>query len=214
MRKKVALVDYGVGNLQSVRWALEAVGANVIQTYDPKKIISADCLVLPGVGAFGHCMEKLRDCQLVEVLQKYPMTGKPMLGICVGMQILLDCSEEFGFYEGLGIVSGEVKKISDRSVDGKIQKVPYIGWNPIYKLSRKNANCSPFDNLLSGHHYYFVHSYSAVVENEENILAQTNYGGHTVVAAIQSGNVFGVQFHPEKSASNGICFLENFLISA
>lgn len=211
MHKTVALVDYGVGNLQSVRWALEAVGAEVIQTADHNKIMSADCLVLPGVGAFGHCMKKLNDYGLPDILKAYSTSGRPMLGICVGMQMLMDSSEEFGFHEGLGIIPGSVKKIPSCSLDGVVQKVPCVGWSPIYHRLRGGCLEKPLDKIVEGSHFYFVHSYSVIPKKQENILAKTNYGNREIVAVIRSGNVFGVQFHPEKSASNGLLLMESFL---
>ncbi len=211
MSKYVVLVDYGVGNLLSVRRALEAVGAEVIQTASQHKIESAERIVLPGVGAFGHCMKELYRHGLVNVLRKYSHSGRPMLGICVGMQMFMESSEEFGLHEGLGLISGSVKKIPNKSIDGYVQKVPYIGWSSVHRCGDGGGLATPLDGVVDGSYFYFVHSYSVNTCNIENTIAETYYGGRPIVAAIQSGNTFGVQFHPEKSAKKGLSVMKQFL---
>lgn len=211
VRKKVVLVDYGVGNLKSVRWALEAVGAEVIQTSEISQVIAAERLVLPGVGAFGHCMDKLRSHGLFDTLKAYASSGRPMLGICVGMQMLMESSDEFGFNEGLAVIPGRVEKIQSTLLDVSLQKVPCVGWSPIYRNDNKGFFETPLDKTVDGAHFYFVHSYSVIAKNPENILAETFYFGKSVVAAIQSKNIFGVQFHPEKSSVEGLLMIKQFL---
>jgi imidazole glycerol-phosphate synthase subunit HisH len=211
MSKSVVLVDYGVGNLLSIRRALEAAGVNVIQTSNQQQIASAERIVLPGVGAFGHCMQELNRFGLVKVLQEYSRSGRPMLGICVGMQILVESSEEFGVHEGLGLISGTVKKIPSRSIDGEVQKVPCVGWCPVSRSSLGNYLGTPLEGTSDGTHFYFIHSYSVKTSNKESILAETYYGSGSIIVAIKTGNTFGLQFHPEKSSAAGLDVMRQFL---
>jgi len=204
-----ALIDYGVGNLYSVEKALTAVGAKVTVTSDAKILEQAEKLVLPGVGAFGDCMKNLEETGLIPTILEQAAVGKPLLGICVGLQILFEESEESPDVKGLGIFKGVVKKI-----DAKNLKLPQIGWNSI-KVGRKNSAIkfsSPklFNNLTEKNYFYFVHSYHAVPSNESLITATTDYG-ETVTAAVELGNIFATQFHPEKSGDVGLQVLKNFV---
>jgi len=211
MSNSVVLVDYGVGNLLSVRWALEAVGADVIQTADSRAIATAERIVLPGVGAFAHCMAELHRYNLIDSLKDFSRSGRPMLGICVGMQMMMDASEEFGFNEGLGLIPGFVKKIRDTNANGDAHKIPHIGWNAITSQNQTRWLNTPLEGTAQKTHFYFVHSFSAAPEIAENLLATTNYGGLPITAAIQTGNTFGLQFHPEKSGPDGLAIMKKFL---
>ena len=204
-----ALIDYGVGNLYSVEKALTAVGANVTVTSDAKILEQAEKIVLPGVGAFGDCMKNLEATGLIPTILEQAATGKPLLGICVGLQIMFEESEESPSVKGLGIFKGVVKKISAENL-----KLPHIGWNSI-KIGRKDSAIkfsSPklFANLDDKSYFYFVHSYHAVPSNASLITATTDYG-ETVTAAVELGNIFATQFHPEKSGDVGLQVLKNFV---
>jgi len=195
----IAIVDYDMGNLRSVQKAFERVGAPAIITRDAGLIASASRLVLPGVGAFGLCMERLRGYGLVDPIKEFIAGGKPFLGICLGLQLLFEESEEFGRQEGLGILKGRVKRFA---VPGL--KVPHMGWNNVNILRTSRL----FDGIPDGTHFYFVHSYYVELA-EEVATGQTEYGA-AFPSAIQKGNVFATQFHPEKSQSAGLKMLENF----
>ena len=218
MSKKVTIVDYGMGNLLSVKRALEYCGAEVNVTEKLSNIASIDRLVLPGVGAFGDCMAELKERGLQSSIMEYIVTGRPFLGICVGMQVLLDESEEFGFHQGLGIIAGKVKAIPNTSASGVRHNIPHIGWTEIYP-----PNCQSVDHkvgvftegVLRGIRYgtscYFVHSYTAEPLIGSNRLADSYYNGRRIAAAIIKDNVVGLQFHPEKSGVEGIKILSNFM---
>lgn len=205
----IALIDYGVGNLYSVEKALAYVGGEVALTSDAKDLKRADKLVLPGVGNFGDCMRNLEATGLIPTILEQVLTHKPLLGICVGLQILFEGSEESPEVRGLGVFKGVVKKIH---ADGL--KIPHMGWNSI-KIGRKN-NLVNFgaSKILAGlsdaPYFYFVHSYHAVPSNENLITATTDYG-ENVTAAVELGNIFATQFHPEKSGDVGLKVLKNFI---
>ena len=202
MNKEIILIDAGTGNLRSVQKALEAVGANVLRTDDPKKVISGGRVVLPGVGAFGDFMSGLRARGLEDVVNEVAKRGVPLLGICVGMQSLFDIGEEMGEHKGLGLLQGKVVKFADSlSV-----KIPHTGWN---QLEAKN-DARLFDQVDDGAYVYFNHSYYCQPQNSSDILATTDYGIN-YVCAVQRENIFGVQFHPEKSQAIGLKILKNFL---
>lgn len=200
----IAIVDYGVGNLRSVAKALEKVGAEVVVT-DSKSVISkADGVVLPGVGAFGMCMENLASAGLDRCVRDAAGSDKPFLGICVGMQILFDESEEFGPVKGLGILPGVVRRFDRRTLD---MKIPHMGWNQLEIKGRTRA--PHLRGVPDGASVYFVHSY--FVETEVNTLAaSTTTYGRTFVSSVWSDNIFATQFHPEKSQVQGLKLLSNF----
>ncbi|WP_419885519.1 imidazole glycerol phosphate synthase subunit HisH [Paenibacillus sp. B-A-8] len=198
----VAIVDYGMGNLHSVSKAVERLGYECVVTGDAEKILAADSVILPGVGAFGDAMEQLRESGLDLVVKQVAAGTQPLLGICLGMQLLFSSGEEHGSYEGLDILSGSVVRFAPR--DG--YKVPHMGWN---KLSFRQPQSPLFADLDEGH-VYFVHSYHALVAKESDLLAVTDYG-YPVTAIVGQDNVFGMQFHPEKSGELGIKLLGNFL---
>ena len=200
----IAIVDYNMGNLASVQNAFAKLGCETVVESDPSKFKDYDKLVLPGVGAFGDAMEHLKDRNMIKPLQDYAKSGKYMLGICLGMQLLFDSSEEFGQHEGLGIIKGHVKAF-DTSKFSEPLKVPHMGWNRMFTKDHPL-----FNNLDEEHYLYFVHTYHVICENEENIIGRTYYG-YEFTSAVASGNVFGIQPHPEKSHDNGLHILENFI---
>ncbi|MHA6533795.1 imidazole glycerol phosphate synthase subunit HisH [Paenibacillus sp. BAC0078] len=198
----VAIVDYGMGNLHSVSKAVERLGYKSLVTGDAGEILSADSVILPGVGAFGDAMEHLRSSGLDAVVKKAAASGQPLLGICLGMQLLFSSSEEYGTHEGLNLFPGSVVRFEPR--EG--YKVPHMGWNRLEFLQPQ----SPLFAGLEEGHVYFVHSYHATVAKESDLLAVTDYG-HPVTSIVGRDQVFGMQFHPEKSGELGIKLLGNFL---
>ena len=199
----IAIVDYGVGNLFSLSRSLAYVGADVCVTGDREKIKRADKILLPGVGAFGDAIKKLRAACLDEVLVSEAKKGKPILGICLGMQLLFDKSFEYGEHTGLGLIKGEIRPIADKIE--KNLKVPHIGWNSL-ELTEKKSEL--FKYIHDGDFVYFVHSYYAA-DCEESVIANAEYGAK-LTAAVQNGNVYGCQFHPEKSGKTGLAILRAF----
>ena len=199
----ITMIDYGASNIRSAQKAFEAVDGRVQLTSDPEVVRRADKLVLPGVGAFGVGMNALRQGGLDSAVCEAADAGIPLLGICLGMQFLLDESDEMGRFEGLGLIPGRVTRFE---LDDKQLKVPHMGWNQI----EHNESHPLLKAVPSGSHTYFVHSYYCVPANEEDIAAVTEYG--TPFASIVSrGNVHGIQFHPEKSQKRGLQLLRNFL---
>ena len=198
----VAIVDYGVGNLFSLRCSLNAIGADVIVTGDANEIEKADRVILPGVGAFRDAAQKLRDTGLDKVLVRLAKGGKPLLGICLGMQMLFEKSYEFGEYEGLGLIKGSVRPIAD--VIPADLKIPQIGWNALDFKKESDL----FRNIKNGDYVYFVHSFYAA-DCDEAVIATCEYGA-PLTAAVQKGNVCGCQFHPEKSGEVGLSILRAF----
>lgn len=196
----IAIIDYGMGNLHSVSKAVERLGYEAFVTADPRTILDADGAILPGVGAFGDAMQNLRNTGLDEVAKFYAASGKPMLGICLGMQLLFGESSEYGQHAGLNLLPGEVIRFSGDF------KIPHMGWN---KLSFLQAESPLFADLSEGH-VYFVHSFHAKPEEPSDLLAVTDYNG-PVTAIVGRGNVYGMQFHPEKSGELGMALLGNFL---
>ena len=198
----IAIVDYGVGNLFSLRSSLAAIGAEAVVTADPALLAAADKIILPGVGAFGDAAEKLRQTGLADVLRSLAASGKPLLGICLGMQLLFEKSYEHGEYEGLGLLSGAVRPITDVIPVGL--KVPHIGWNAL-----TFTKPSPlFAHIQEGDHVYFVHSFYAS-ECSGSVIATAEYGA-PLTAAVAKDNIFGCQFHPEKSGNVGLAILQAF----
>ena len=207
MSFQTAVIDYGIGNVHSVMKGLRHEGGHPVLTADPVEILRADRVVLPGVGAFGDGMRELRARDLIEPIFEVVRKGTPFLGICLGMQLLLSASEEFGSHEGLGIIPGKVVPI--RPVGGA--KVPQIGWNTVAPAAGRSWSGSPLRGIEAGTNFYFVHSFTAVPDSLEHRLADTEYDGFTVSAAIARDQVFGFQFHPEKSGPAGLRVLRDFL---
>ncbi|WP_138756355.1 imidazole glycerol phosphate synthase subunit HisH [Paenibacillus sinopodophylli] len=196
----IAIIDYGMGNLYSVSKAVERLGYEAVITDDPQTITAADGAILPGVGAFGDAMENLRETKLDEVAKAYAASGKPMLGICLGMQLLFSESEEYGTHEGLNLLPGKVVRFAGD------YKIPHMGWNKLSFLQEQ----SPLFNGLTEGHVYFVHSFHAKPEQDSDLLATTDYY-QQVTAIVGRGNVYGMQFHPEKSGKLGMQLLGRFL---
>ncbi len=197
----VAIIDYGVGNLRSVEKAFHFLGYEAKVTADKKIIKEADKVVLPGVGAFANAMERLKETGMDELVYEVVKSGKPFLGICLGMQLLFDYSEEGGHIEGLGLLNGSIKRIPDTFN----LKVPHMGWNRL-KVARENELLKDFSEKP---YVYFVHSYYLEAENKQDVIATTKYGLEIDVA-VQKDNIYATQFHPEKSGKIGLQILKNF----
>ena len=199
----VAIVDYGVGNLFSLASSFAAIGVEVTVTSDPAVLRAAERIVLPGVGAFGDAAQKLRDSGLDAVVVEQAKAGKPLLGICLGMQLLFDKSFEYGEHAGLGLIKGEIRPIAN--VIPADYKTPHIGWNALHLGKQKNEL---FRYLKEGDFVYFVHSFYGA-NCEESVIATAEYGAE-LTAAVADGNVYGCQFHPEKSGAVGLAILRAF----
>ncbi len=198
----IAIIDYGVGNLFSLSCSFAAIGAETVITGDENVIKSADKLVLPGVGAFGDAARKLRECGLYDVIKREAENGKPLLGICLGMQLLFERSFEYGVHKGLSLLKGDIVPMEER-ID-KSLKIPHIGWNAL-KFTKESPL---FKYINDGDFVYFVHSYFA--ENCEDSLAATTDYGKDLTAVVSKDNIFGCQFHPEKSGETGLKILRAF----
>jgi len=200
----IGIVDYNMGNLASVQNAFAKLGADTVVESDPSKFKDYDKLILPGVGAFGDAMEHLRERNMIDALKDYAASGKYMFGICLGMQLLFESSEEFGEHEGLGLIKGHVKAF-DTSKFSESLKVPHMGWNRMFTKDHPL-----FENLDEEHYLYFVHTYHVNCTNEADIIGRTDYG-YEFTSAVAHDNVMGIQPHPEKSHENGLHILENFI---
>ena len=198
----IAIVDYGVGNLFSLNSSLQMIGAESIVTADPAVLRSADKILLPGVGAFEDAARKLRDSGLAELLKELAAEGKPLLGICLGMQMLFEKSFEYGEHQGLGLIPGNVRPIRD--VIPADYKIPHIGWNAL----RMKGESPIFKYVKEGDCVYFVHSFYAA-DCDADVIATAEYGAE-LTAAVARGNVYGCQFHPEKSGNVGLNILKAF----
>lgn len=202
----IAIVDYGMGNLRSVQKGLEKVGSSAEIVRDPRAVRRADKLILPGVGAFGDAMKHLQERELVEPVREFARTGRPFLGVCLGLQLLFDVSYEEGEYAGLGLLPGDVVRFDFAGrPEARGLKVPHMGWNPVHW-----EQPSPLlAGLDSGTHFYFVHAYHAVPGNPADTLGWCDYG-YRFAAIVHRENVFATQFHPEKSQQAGLRILANF----
>lgn len=193
--------------------AFEHCGAKVNLTNNPDQILSAERLVLPGVGSFANAMQELKRLSLIEVIHEIDKIRKPLLGICLGMQLLFDESEEFGITHGLGLIPGRVIKIPNKTLSNKLQKVPHIGWS---KLELPNKRIDWQETLLADNYLheaaYFVHSFMAIPKNSEHRIADCVYGGHKITAMVHKDNITGFQFHPEKSGEVGLKILRRFIL--
>ncbi len=198
----IAIIDYGVGNLFSLKSSFAAIGREAVVTDDPKIIAKADRLILPGVGAFEDAAKKLKDSGMADVVKREVAGGKPIMGICLGMQLLFEKSYEYGEHEGLGLIHGSVKPIAD--VIDKNLKIPHIGWNPL--IFKKNSEL--FKYIYDGDCVYFVHSYYAA-DCDDSVTAVAEYSAE-LTASVERGNVYGCQFHPEKSGEVGLKILKAF----
>ena len=201
----IAVVDYGVGNLHSIRSALLNIGADAIITGDKAVLESASHIILPGVGAFGDAMQKLVDANLDECLCSISKTGKPLLGICLGMQLLFEESAEYGKHRGLGLIKGRIAPLKEQLPLGA--KVPHMGWNSLQFLKEDDELLR---NIHQGDAVYYVHSFYAT-DAENSLVATSDYLGVAVPGIVRNGNVIGMQFHPEKSGNVGLALLRNFI---
>lgn len=205
MKKKIVILDYEMGNLFSVKNAFLSFGAETIISSNKAVIAAADAVILPGVGAFGQAMDNLRRLDLVDIFSDFCKSGKPVLGICLGLQLLFDESEEFGNSKGLGLVPGTVKKFDQGS--GRSLKVPHIGWNEILRLDRTDTDML---QEMNNDAMYFVHSYYVNPKSADAVLTTTNYNGFIFCSSIQINNIFACQFHPEKSGKKGLNIFKNW----
>ena len=203
----LAIVDYNLGNLFSIKNACDQVGLNSLISSKKDEILAADAVLLPGMGAYGDAMETLHKLDLVTVLQDIAASGRPFFGICLGIQLLLSESCEFGAHKGLGIIEGSVVPLNDPHEGERKLKVPQIGWNQIREeKSWKNTH---LENVPDGEYMYFVHSFVPQPQNKEDILATTEYGGDRFCSSIQRGNIYACLFHPERSSTKGIGIYRN-----
>ncbi|WP_345974982.1 imidazole glycerol phosphate synthase subunit HisH [Sulfurimonas sp. HSL3-7] len=200
----IGIVDYNMGNLASVKNAFRKLGHEAKVESDPDKFYTYDKLILPGVGAYGDAMEHLKERGMDEAIKRFAASGAPMLGICLGMQLLFETSQEFGHNEGLGLIKGHVQAFDTARFDHPL-KVPHMGWNRMFTKEHPL-----FEGLDDEHYLYFVHSYHAVCEDPANTIGRTEYG-YSFTSAVANGNVMGIQPHPEKSHKNGLQILQNFI---
>jgi len=200
----IAIVDYNMGNLASVKNAFDLLGEKVIVESDPDKLMTYEKIILPGVGAFGDAMEHLASRGMDEAVKEYAKSGKYLLGICLGMQLLFESSEEFGISEGLGLVKGRVVAFDTSRFTSPL-KVPHMGWNRMFTKSHLL-----FEGLDEAHYLYFVHSYHALCSDENDSIGESVYG-YRFTSAVAHDNVMGIQPHPEKSHQNGLRILQNFI---
>ena len=200
----IAIVDYNMGNLASVKNAFDLLGEKVVVESDPHNLKCYDRIILPGVGAFGDAMEHLRDRGMDEAVREYAQSGKYLLGICLGMQLLFESSEEFGLTEGLGLIEGRVVAFDSSRFSNPL-KVPHMGWNRMFTSSHPL-----FEGLDEAHYLYFVHSYHALCANHADSIGESVYG-YRFTSAVAHDNVMGIQPHPEKSHQNGLNILKNFI---
>jgi glutamine amidotransferase len=212
MTKAVTIVDYGVGNLLSVARGIEAAGGASKLASTVAEIRSAERILLPGVGAYEHCARTLREMGLADAVREFAATGRPFLGICVGMQLLFDYSLEFGKHEGLGLISGHVAPIPETDGNAR-RKVPHIGWSPLLRPPSVESwggtvleDCEPGRSS-----FYFVHSFNSIPDSPASVLAEADYAGFPICAAIRQDNITGFQCHPEKSGTAGLEVLARFL---
>ncbi len=206
---QIAIIDYGMGNLFSIKRACEYVGLVSKITSNKNEILNAQAIILPGIGAFGDAMINLKNLDLVEVIKDFVQTGRIIIGVCLGMQLLMTESEEFGVHKGLNIIEGNVVRFNSNL---KKIKIPNIGWNKIFMFTVEQITSwadSPLNNIANGEFMYFAHSYFAVPVDLNNILAISNYDGIEYCCSIHNRNIFAFQFHPEKSGIHGLKIYKN-----
>ncbi len=200
----IAIVDYNMGNLASVQNAFAKLGKNTTVVDNPLDFSKYDKLVLPGVGAFGDAMDHLRERNMVNAIKEFAKSGKPMIGICLGMQLLFESSEEFGQHEGLGLIKGHVKAFDELKFS-KSLKVPHMGWNRVFTKEHLL-----FHGVDKNHYLYFVHTFHVTCKDANDIIGETEYG-YKFTSAVAHDNIMGIQPHPEKSHKNGLKIIENFI---
>ena len=200
----IAIIDYNMGNLASVQNAFTKLGKDTVIESNPEKFQKYDKLILPGVGAFGDAMEHLKERNMINAIKEFASSNKPMLGICLGMQLLFESSEEFGEHKGLGLIEGKVEMF-DASKFSEPLKIPHMGWNRMFTKEHPL-----FEGLDTNHYLYFVHTYHVHCSNKEDVIGETEYG-YKFTSAVAHNNIMGIQPHPEKSHENGLKILENFI---
>ena len=213
MKKKVTIIDTESGNLLSIKRAFESWDVTVDVVKEKEKILSASRLVLPGVGAFENAVKNLKSLNFFDLVEQIKLKNIPTLGICLGMQLFFEESEEFGKFKGLGLMEGKVQKLPNFSTDKKKMKIPNIGWHNLI-LNKKHSsftNENFFKNFKANDSFYFVHSYFANPAKKDLILASYNFGGHLIPAIVGKDNFIGCQFHPEKSGNSGLNLIKNFM---
>lgn len=209
-KNKVAIIDYSLGNLFSVQQACLYCGIDAFITNDINMLMKADYAILPGIGSFGNAMENLQKMDLVMPIHDFVASGKPLMGVCLGLQLLFTESEELGSFKGLDIINGAVKRFPNIANDGHPLKIPQIQWNKISKTFDNEWDKSPLIECEEGDYMYFVHSFYVSPENPKDILSITEYGDFCYCSSIQSNNVSAFQFHPEKSGQKGLSIYKNF----
>lgn len=208
--KKIAIIDYQMSNLFSVQHACEHLHIQAEITSDPQVIAAADGAILPGVGAFADAMKNLNRLGLDKTIKAFVSSGKPLIGVCLGMQLLMTSSEEFGLHSGLDIIKGEVKKIPSHNSQNELIKIPQIGWNKIYQPPQQTWLNTPLAQVKNNAYMYFVHSFCVFPKLAQNILSLTNYGGFEYCSSMMKDNVFAAQYHPEKSGPDGISIYQEW----
>ena len=208
---KVAIVDYHMGNMFSLQSICSYIGLNSAVTFDRNQITDSDAVILPGVGAFGEAMNNIAELGLLQTLKDFAASGRPFMGICLGLQLLFTESEEFGIYKGLDIIKGRVLKFPAKNTEGTKIKVPCVGWNRVYR-NTDSDECmgSPLKAIKDGEFMYFVHSYYVSPSDANDVISFSCYEGIKYCSAIRKGNIFAMQFHPEKSAKNGVDIFSNW----
>lgn len=213
-KNKIVIIDLGIGNLLSLSRAVKSHQNSVLITNSKEEILAADKIILPGVGTFKKAMSLLSNLKIISAIRDVHNAGKPILGICLGMQLLMEESEESGLTEGLGLIKGRVEHLSKKTKEEKLLKIPHIGWNSLDLPDNKSSNIwkkTILHNIKENSFFYFMHSFSSILKDQEDILAVTNYGGHKISAVFNKKNLSGCQFHPEKSGPIGIKIIKNFL---
>ncbi|MHA1598200.1 MAG: imidazole glycerol phosphate synthase subunit HisH [Alphaproteobacteria bacterium] len=203
---KIAIVDYGLGNLFSIRQACEHAGMGVHVTGDAAELASGDAVLLPGVGAFANAMQALQEHDLISPIQDMAAAGKPLIGVCLGLQLLMRESHEFGSHAGLGLIDGTVERLGDG--DGAL-KVPHVGWNRIRRPDGVDWQGGVYDGLDDGAYMYFVHSYYVKPDDAAVVLSTTRFGEDEFCSSVLQGNIYACQFHPERSGSQGLRVYDN-----
>ena len=205
---KISVIDYGIGNVRSILEAFKNESADVTLTSNKSEIIKSDGLVIPGVGSFSHGMENLISYDLEDTIKEYTSSNKPLLGICLGMQLLFEESEEFGHTLGLGLIKGKVVELPTN--DNQNEKLPHVSWN---EINSKNVNWDKtiLENIDEGSDMYFVHSFVAQPKDTNQILSLTEYSNHHFCSSVKKDNIYGCQFHPEKSGASGLQIINNFI---
>lgn len=212
---KIAIVDYGLGNLFSIQRAISYLGMDSMITDNPDEILGADRIILPGVGAFADGMKGLKEKGLDRILHKCAEEGKPILGICLGMQLLMTESEEFGLHLGLDLIPGRVIRFPEPKLQGLQYKIPHVGWSQVFPKKDRSSPKEWEKTVLAknspGDYFYFVHSYHVVPDNPENTMAIAEYGGMEFCSMVRDRHIFGCQFHPELSGETGIKIYREFI---